>query len=335
MDIQDLRIFTRVAALQNLSAVGNELGLTPGTISKRVQHLENALKVRLFDRTTRSIRMTEEGRTFLEYAERIVTELKQAQDAVGATAGRPSGRLKVSAPASLSRRLVAPALARFVAVYPEIDVRVDVTDRLVNLQEDGYDVAIRAGILSDSTLKAKRLMADRQILVAAPCYLERRGMPMRPTDLVHHHCLMLGEHRTWAFMQGGEQASIRVAGRLQSDCGSFLHQAALDGAGIVCASQFAVTDDLARGRLVQLLPEFELAGHAAVWAIYPNVKHSIPRLRVFLDHLAEFCRGASQTAADGRGHASEKLPAPRSLAPRREPRPERPRRQAATASKRA
>jgi len=304
MDILDLRIFARVAAIQNLSAVGTELGLTPGTISKRVQALEDELKARLFDRTTRSIRITEEGLKFLEHVERMLEEFEQAKSVIGASAEKPSGKLKISAPAVLSRRLIAPALVGFVEQFEDIEVRVDITDRVVNLQEEGYDAAIRAGALTDSSLIAKRLAPDRLILVAAPRYLERRGVPRAPSDLAAHQCLVACDQRSWTLCRGDEQASIRVAGRLQSDNGELLHHAAVQGVGILRTSQIATLDDMAAGRLVRVLPEYELASNAAVWAVYPSAKHVLPRLRVFLDHLAGFCREAPVAAND---EASEAL----------------------------
>ena len=161
MDIQDMRIFARVAAVQNLSAVGTELGLTPGTISKRIQALEDELSARLFDRTTRSIRITEEGEAFLAHVERILSEIEAARACVNDKVSKPKGRLKIAAPASLGQRYVAPALCDFVRAFPEIDVRIDLHDRHVNLQEDGYDVAIRTGELAE-------LLADRQAAGARP-----------------------------------------------------------------------------------------------------------------------------------------------------------------------
>ena len=297
MDIQDLRIFTRVATLQNLSAVGSELGLTPGTISKRLQALEDDLKARMFDRTTRSIRITQEGHKFLAFAERILTEVDMARAAVSASADRPAGKLKISAPAMLSRRLVVPALVGFVEAFPDIDVHIDITDRMVNLQEEGYDAAIRAGTLSDSALIAKRLASDRAILVAAPSYLDRRGDPGRPAELASHDCLILGEQRTWMFLRGREQSSVKVQGRLHSDNGELLQHAAIAGLGILRTSEIAAIEDLASGRLVHVMPDHEMASNSAIWGVYPSAKHVMPRLRVFLDHLAEFCRAT--LAPDG------------------------------------
>src|SRR6516225_2690681 len=185
MDIQDMRIFARVAAVQNLSAVGTELGLTPGTISKRIQSLEDELSARLFDRTTRSIRITEEGVAFLAHVERILSEIEAARASVDDKVTKPKGKLKIAAPACLGRRYVAPALCEFVRAFPEIDVQVDLHDRQVNLQEDGYDVAIRTGALSDSSLIAKRLAPDRHVIAAAPSYLTRAGCPLAPRSEEH------------------------------------------------------------------------------------------------------------------------------------------------------
>ena len=179
MDIQDMRIFARVAAVQNLSAVGTELGLTPGTISKRIQSLEDELSARLFDRTTRSIRITEEGTAFLAHVERILSEIEAARASVDDKVSKPKGKLKIAAPACLGRRYVAPALCEFVRAFPEIDVQVDLHDRQVNLQEDGYDMAIRTGALSDSSLIAKRLAPDRHVIAASTAYLARAGRPLR------------------------------------------------------------------------------------------------------------------------------------------------------------
>src|ERR1700674_3393814 len=206
MDIQDMRIFARVAAVQSLSAVGTELGLTPGTISKRIQALEDELSARLFDRTTRSIRITEEGAAFLGHVERILAEIEAARASVDDKVSKPKGRLKIAAPACLGRRYVAPALCEFVRAFPEIDVQIDLHDRQVNLQEDGYDVAIRTGVLSDSSLIAKRLAPDRHVIVGSPAYIARAGRPLKPEDLVHHQCLVLGETRQWSFSKDGVES---------------------------------------------------------------------------------------------------------------------------------
>jgi DNA-binding transcriptional LysR family regulator len=305
MDIQDLRIFARVAAVQNLSAVGTELGLTPGTISKRLQALEEELNARLFDRTTRSIRITQEGATFLIHARRMLDELELARAEVGDNVSNPKGKLKISAPASLSRLFVAPAICAFARFFPEIDVQVDVTDRVVNLQEEGYDVAIRCGVLTDSALIAKRLASDRLIVVASPTYIAEQGMPLSPADLPVHKCLVLGDGWSWGFDRDSEPHNIRINARLRSDNGELLRHAALEGLGLLRTSEILVAEELRDGRLVRVFPGYELTVDSAVWAVYPGPKHVLPKLRVFLDFLAEWFRMAQEAPAEKHAVASE------------------------------
>ncbi len=290
MNIQDLRIFARVAAVQNISAVAAELQLTPGTVSKRIQALENEFKARLLDRTTRSMRLTQEGHLALAHILQSLQAFDLAHDTVSSCAGQPAGRLRVSAPTALSRSVVAPAVLSFIEVYPAINLRLDVTDRVVNLQEEDYDAAIRTGALHDSSLKAKRIAIDRMILVASPQYIERFGAPTSAEALMDHHCLVHRDDCGWTLLRGSQQWMVSVTARLRSDCNEMLHRAAMDGVGILRTSEIAVWDELLTGQFVHVLPDHELASGAGVWVVYPNAKHAMVRLRVFIDHLAEQCR---------------------------------------------
>ena len=292
MDIQDMRIFARVAAVQNLSAVGTEMGLTPGTISKRIQALEDELSARLFDRTTRSIRITEEGAVFLGHVERILTEIEAARASVDDKVTKPKGTLKIAAPTCLGARYIAPGLCQFMRAYPEIEVHVDLRDRPVNLQEDGYDLAIRTGELSDSSLIAKRLAPDRHVIVAAPAYLSCKGCPVRPDDLADHDCLLVGDERQWSFARKGAEIVQRVGGPLRSNNGELICQAAVAGMGLMRASELEILPELRDGKLVQVLHDYEVASNAAVWALYPSAKHLLPRMRALLDFLAVWFRQA-------------------------------------------
>jgi DNA-binding transcriptional LysR family regulator len=292
MDVQDMQIFARVAAVQNLSAVGAELGLTPGTISKRVQALEDELAVRLFDRTTRSIRITEEGATFLSHVERILAELTTARSLMADATGTPKGRLKVAAPHSLCSKFLAPAVVSFLGKYSDIDITLDVTDRAVNLQEDGYDLAIHAGPLADSAIMSKRLASDQQCIVASPAYLSAHGNPVKPEDIGEHQCLVFGETTQWAFAQKGQDSNVKIYARFRSDSGEVLRLAALQGQGLLRTTEMQVFDELNTGRLVRVLPGIEIPGNTAIWALYPSGRYVLPRLRVFLDYLADWFKTA-------------------------------------------
>lgn len=295
MDIQDLLIFARVAAVQNLSAVGAELGLTPGTISKRIQALEDELSVRLFERTTRHIRITEEGATFFQHVERILDEIEHARASVGDKVRSPKGRVKITAPVLIGRRVLAPAAIQFLREYPDIELQVDLTDRIVNLQEEGYDLGIRVGILSDSSLVARRILTDNYVVVGSPSYLEAHGLPLKPSDLSSHQCLMTGDMLAWSFRADDDIDTVRVAGRLRSWDGEMLHTAALAGEGLMRAMSCSVADDIAAGRLVRVLQDFEVKANSAVWAVYPSSKYLLPKIRVLLDFLHEYCKNKQTT----------------------------------------
>ena len=290
MDIQDLVIFSRVSALQNLSAVGAELGLTPGTISKRIQALEEALAVRLFERTTRSIRITDEGSRFLEHVGRILAELDQARFSMATSAGKPVGKLKISAPQIVGRLYVAPAMAAFQDAYPDIDVQLDLTDRQVNLHEEGYDIAIRAGALTDSTLIAKRLSADRIVIAGSPAYLAANGTPEVPDHLNQHQCLTFSDTLSWPFGTSGQEASVRIGGRFRSDSSDALLIAALAGQGLLRSTEMNLADELGSGRLVPVLAQFIDNTATGIYALYVSGRHILPRHRVLLDHMGDWFR---------------------------------------------
>lgn len=292
MDIQDLRIFTRVAAMQNLSAVGTELSLSAGTISKRLQTLEDELSVRLFDRSTRSIRITEEGSLFLEHAERILAELELARASVEGNVKRPRGRLKVSAPVHVGRHEVADGISSFMQAHPEIEIHAELTDRNVSLQEEGFDVAIRTGVLADSALIAKRLATDPHAVVASPAYLSNHGAPKTPAELERHCCLVRGEDWSWPFARRTSERTVRVTGRLRTNDDRLLLRAALDGHGLIRVSTSRIRFELADGRLKVVLPEYDTTGDCAIWAVYPRNRHMLPRLRVFVDFFAAWTRVA-------------------------------------------
>lgn len=292
MDIQVLRIFARLAAVESLSAVATKLVLTPGTISKRLQSLEEELGVRLFDRNTRSVRITEEGKKLLGHAERILAEFELARATFSSADAAPRGRLKIAAPSSHGRAIVAPAIATFIRLYPDIEVHADLVDRHVNLQDEGYDIVIRSGVLDDSTLIAKRLAADPHVIVAAPGYAESSGLPRTPDNLADHACLVLGDQWSWPFKRGGNTRSVRVPCRLRSNSLDILHAAAVEGQGLMRVSRVRVEADLGAGRLVRVLPDYDATGDAALWAVYPSAKYVQPRLRAFLDFISDFIREA-------------------------------------------
>lgn len=288
MEIHDLKIFARVARVQNLSTVGAEFDLSAGTISKRLQALEAELNVRLFDRTTRSISMTEEGEMLLASIEPVLETLDFAFESVKAHVERPRGKLRVSAPNSLGAGMIAPAICAFMSTYPDIDVQADLTDRVVTFPDSGYDVAIRTGRLADSSLIAKRLAPDPQVVVASPDYIAARGAPSSPDDLVNHAHLVLGDEQHWTFYRGENSIDVRVRPRLRSDNGELLRHAAVEGFGVLKISRARVADALAGGALKEVLTRYDAGLDSAIWAVYPSNRHLLPKLRVFLEFMADW-----------------------------------------------
>lgn len=295
MDVQDLKIFARVARVQNLSAVGAEFDLSAGTISKRLQALEAALCVRLFDRTTRSISMTEEGEMLLAAVEPVLKTLDFAFESVKTHVEQPRGKLRISAPNSLGRGMIAPAICAFMAIYPDIDVQVDLTDRVVSFPESGYDVAIRTGRLADSSLIAKRLAPDPQVIVASPDYIAAHGAPIVPEDLAFHACLVLGDELQWTFHREQQSLDVRIRARLRSDNGELLRHAAVEGLGVLRISRARVADALASGALEEVLTEYDPGLDSAIWAIYPSNRHVLPKLRVFLEFMSDWYKDSRKS----------------------------------------
>lgn len=292
MDIQDLRIFIRVAAVQNLSAVSTEFGLTPGTVSKRIAALEKEVDATLFNRSTRFMRITQEGETFLVHVLRVVDELEAAKAAIEQTLRGPRGQLKIAAPRQIGGRATSEAIVAFLHHYPDVELQPVLTDEVLNLQEEGIDVMIRSGVLADSALIGKRLADDPQVIVAAPSYLAEHAAPRAPADLERHACLVKPETTQWPFERRNAEKLVKVRGRLRSSDSSVLHRAALAGLGLWRTSQAVVAADLVTGRLVRVLDEFDTTGDSAIWAIYPRNRHMLPRTRAFIDFMTEWVREA-------------------------------------------
>lgn len=287
LDLLDVALFARVCATRNLSAAGREFGLSPAASSARIAQLEKQLGARLLHRTTRQVTLTQDGETFLDKALALLDAAEQAASSVGGAARAPQGLLRVAASVSFARLHLMPALPGFLARYPGIRLDLKLSDRMIDLATLGIDVAVRTGQLPDSSLVARILAPNRMALVAAPSYLAAHGMPAHPEELARHECLALEGKNPWHLQRGDEQVSVRVSGRLQSDNGEALRDAAVAGLGIALLSTWAVYQQLAAGQLARVLPDFPVAGAAVVSAQYLNRNFLPPKTQVFIDYLAE------------------------------------------------
>ena len=288
--VTGMEVFARVAALGSLSAAARDLRLSPTMVTKHVTALESRLGTRLLHRTTRRLTLTEAGRRFLAACERILAEIGEAEAVAAAERVAPAGTLRLNVPLSFGVRWIAPALADFSATYPQINVDLGLNDRVVDLVEEGWDLAIRIGRLRESTLIARRLASCRLAVCASPAYLAARGRPQRIADLAGHNCLAytlstsLGPGR-WSFGADGS-VGVSVSGNLRASNGDALREAACAGLGLIYQPTFLVADDLAAGRLVALTfdqPVVELPG---IYAVYPNDRTPPAKVRAFIDFIA-------------------------------------------------
>jgi len=283
--------FVAVATLGSLSAAARDEGVTPAIIGRRIDALEARLGVKLLVRATRRLSLTAEGETFLAESQRILRDLEATEGMVAQGSRRPSGRLRVSAPAGFGRRHLAPLLPAFARAWPDVHVALELSDRLVDLVEERFDCAVRIGDLVDSSLIGIRLADNQRVVVAAPTYLARRGCPRLVADLAHADCLTFGgaggnQSRGWLFSVKGQTVAQRVSGALECSDGSVLHEWTLQGLGLSWRSMWEVRDDLAQGRLVTVLDEFR-APPNGIFAILPERKHLPLRTRVFVDWLRD------------------------------------------------
>jgi DNA-binding transcriptional LysR family regulator len=285
-----LEAFVRVAETQSFSEAARRLRSSKSTISRSVGALEAEVGARLFNRTTRSLNLTEAGRAYFERVSRVLADLDDADRALGHHQASPRGRLMVSAPMSFGFLHLAPALPDFLARFPEVDVDLALNDRFVDLVDDGFDVALRIGAMPDSSLMARRIAPIRRTLCASPDYFRRRGTPKAPEDLKTHEALRnsnVARTQEWRFVDpDGKPSLVSVTGRVSANNGDALRSMALAGFGIANLPTFIVGADLREGALVAALERF-IPQDLAMSAVYPHSRHLSPKVRAFVDFLVE------------------------------------------------
>lgn len=289
-DLSAMAVFARVVEMESFSGAARALGLSKSAVSKRVGRLEDRMGLRLLNRTTRRLSLTEAGAAFYQGCRRVVAEAEAAERAVTRLASAPRGRLKVNAPMSFGVRHLAPALPDFMARYPELNVDLTLNDRVVDLVEEGFDLAIRIARLAESSLIARRLAPNRLVLCAAPSYLAAHGAPRAVEDLKDHACLLYSYQTAgdaWRLCGPGGERRLAVTGRLRINNGDALLAAALGGLGVALLPCFICGQDLRAGRLIQVLPAWSGPADTAIAAVYPASRNLSPKVRVFVDFLTE------------------------------------------------
>jgi DNA-binding transcriptional LysR family regulator len=288
--LKQLESFVTVATKGSLTATALAEGVAPAVIGRRIDALEERLGVKLLVRTTRRISLTHEGSAFLEDCQRLLTDLASAEASVSAGGVKASGHLRVTAPAGFGRRHVAPLVPRFIALHPDVSVSLNLSDRVVDIVNEGFDCAVRVGDLPDSSLISVRLADNRRQCVAAPSYLQRAGVPQHPSDLARHECLTLSsdasQTRGWAFRVEGEVTYLRPHGRLDCSDGQVLHDWCLQGLGIAWRSTWEVAAEISAGRLQALLEPYA-APPNGIFAVFTHARHLPLRVRLWIDFLKQ------------------------------------------------
>lgn len=287
--LTEMSVFSRVVAAGSLSSAARELGLSPAMVSRRLSALEARLGVRLLNRTTRTLRLTDEGASYYDTCSRLLAEIDEAEAAVSAGRMEPRGALKVALPASFGNRHIAPLVPRFAERYPNVQLALSLSDRTVNIIEEGFDLAVRIAHLEDSSLAARRLAPNRRVVCASPAYLRRHGTPRTPQDLLRHNCITSTDFSmTWDYTDPeGTGGSVRVTGRYACDNWEVLREWALAGLGVALKSTWDVRQHLEDGSLVPLFPGYTFGSDVAIYAVYPHRRHLPAKTRVFIEFLAE------------------------------------------------
>ena len=283
--VGQMQLFVKVVELGGFTAAARDLGLPKSSVSRQVARLEDRLGVRLLERTTRALRTTEIGQTYFERAQRIVGDIEEAEASVSRAQSAPVGTLRMSAPYSFGTLYMGALVAAFHRRHPRVQVDLSLADRKVDLVDEGYDLAVRVGTLSDSSMIARRLGVVPRVICGSPAYLEKHGVPQTVEDLRDHVCLQYAYHGAqWRL---GPDQVVPIQSPLISNNGDVLRDAAVAGLGLVLSPRFIVGADLRAGRLVPVL-EGEITEEDGIWAIYPHGRHLTTKVRSFVDFAVDY-----------------------------------------------
>ena len=286
--VSDVAFFMEVVKAGTLSGAAQELGVSTAAVSRRLANLETRLGIRLLNRTTRRASVTPEGELYLAEGKRILGDLEELEQRLSSSQAVPKGLLRVNATFGFGRQFIAPAVADFVECHSDVEVQLQLTDRPASLIDEGFDVCIRFGEIPDARIVSKKIASNRRLLCASPAYLERFGMPVSPTDLQLHRCIVIREsdetYGTWHLNSGSTQATVKVRGTVSTNDGESAVTWALRGLGILLRSEWNVAPYLRSGRLREVLSDWELPP-ADIHAVYPMKSNLSAKVRAFVGHL--------------------------------------------------
>lgn len=284
---QELSVFAAVVDAGSFVRAAEALEMSKPAVSRHVAELESRLGVRLLHRTTRRLSLTEEGEVFYARCRELLANLQEAEAEITSRTGKASGQLKVSAPVSFGLLHLAPLWAAFMARHPDVVLDITLSDRMVDLVEEGFDLAIRIARLPSSSLVSRKLSSTRLVLCASPRYLKTHGTPKQPADLARHTVLaysLLSSGESWEFEGPQGQVAVKVNPRLRTNSGDTCRAVALQHLGIIIQPSFLVAEELRSGALVEVMPQYRSL-EFGIYAVYPSRKHVLPKVRLLIDHL--------------------------------------------------
>lgn len=295
----DIELFVNVVNSRGLASAGRKMGVSPASVTARLNRLESSYGVRLLTRTTRQVSLTDEGAVFYEHCLRILREVSRADESLSSKGGELSGNLRITAAIDIGKQFLAPAVTDFVAKHPGVTAHLCLVDHVVNLVEGDFDLALRFGGLSDNRMIARKLLDSRRVMFASPTYIEKYGEPRKPDDLSRHRCLVIEREdqalRTWHFKQGGRSTSVHIKPALSCNDGSLIREWALQGEGIALKSYLDIKEDLQAGRLVTLMDEYHpnyftdgLNSMADLYVVYPSKNYLPQRVSSFIELLRQY-----------------------------------------------
>jgi len=299
LDLKNLKLFLRVATLGAIGRAGEEFNLSATNASQRIQTLESEVGVKLLHRTTRSVTLTPDGEVFVEHAKRILDDVEEARNVFSGNANAVQGTLRVTVSATFARSHVVPFVPEFLALYPDVKLELNLSDSMVDIVEQGFDVAFRMGELAPSSLLARKVDDNPTLLVASPAYLKKAGPLNTPEDLSHHACIPLGRTRTWQLKSINDNDNtlheIPVSGRIAVNLGDAISDWVQADMGIGQASLWHAGPDIRAGRIVPVLPDYQVWPKTKIWAVRPPGRLTPARVKAFLDFMQKRIRETNQS----------------------------------------
>jgi len=288
--LSNMKAFAQVAETGSFAESAKRMGLAVSVVSKRVKDLEAHLSTQLLHRTTRKVRLTDTGYSYLEYVRRFLDELEEVEENIRHKTQKPVGEIKLAAPLSFGVKYLGPALSDFLRRYPDVSIKSFLSDRPVDLVEEGYDLSVRIGQLKHASLISKKLANCRRVVCASPAYFSQNGQPEKPSDLILHNCMSyinLAEGRAWPFVVEGKNIWQSTSGRFDSDNGDMLCEAAIAGCGIAYLPTFIAGPAISSGKLEVVLEKYEESDFN-IYAVYQNRRHLSTKVRTLIDHLSAY-----------------------------------------------